>query len=258
MIPKKIHFTWFSNDPYPELIQNCMKSWKEFLPDYEFIHWDMNRIADIDNCFLREALEKRKWAFAADFVRLYALYHEGGIYLDTDVEVFKSFDDLLKYEAFIGKENSFHVKNQRRAVRFLTSHCMGARKEHPFMKSCLDYYSDRHFILSHIEALPDTLKYDQTILPYIQFEIAKMFDYNPSDRISGIQTVKDGLTIFPVTYFDPLNITRKSYCLHLAMGSWRNREKNFNFSFAQKVKKKLIISASYALARMNIVAYRKL
>ena len=70
MIPKIIHFTWFSNDPYPEKIQRCMDSWKRVMPDYEIIHWDMNRIKDIDASFLREALAERKWVSTASLLLL--------------------------------------------------------------------------------------------------------------------------------------------------------------------------------------------
>ena len=91
MIPKIIHYTWFSGDEMPQIVNECMASWERHLPDYEFRLWDMDAIKDIDAVFLREALSVKKWAYAADYVRLYALYHEGGIYLDTDVMVYKSF-----------------------------------------------------------------------------------------------------------------------------------------------------------------------
>ena len=258
MIPKKLHFTWFSNDPYPELIANCMKTWEEFLPDYEIIHWDMNRIREIDNPFLQEALKCKKWAFAADFVRLYALYQEGGIYLDTDVEVFKSFDPLLKCKAFIGRENSYHVLH-RRGLRYLTSHCMGAEKNHPFIKACLDYYTDRHFILSEQQWLPDILKYDQTILPFIQTEIAKLQGYQPSDSVKGLQIFGDEVKVYPFDYFDCFKQKKVSYCRHLAMGGWRNRgTKSFSFSNIQKLKKSAVISVSNLINKCGVVIFKKL
>lgn len=257
MIPKKIHFTWFSNDPYPDLISECMKSWKEIMPDYEFVHWDMERVADIDNEFLRETLRMEKWAFAADFIRIYALYHEGGIYLDTDVEVFKSFDNLLSLKAFIGKENSFHVR-RRRAVRFLTSHCMGAEKGHPFLKSCLDYYNHRHFILSKEKWLPESLRNDMTILPEIQFEMAKIHGYNPSEKVKGVQKIDHEVCIFPYDFFDCVKRTKNSYCRHLAMGGWRNENKSFNFSWKMKLKKAFLRYVAKFFGWFNLVAFRKL
>ena len=84
MIPKIIHYTWFSGDEYPEKIKKCIDSWHRFMPDYEFRLWDMKSIENIDSPFLKEAIKMKKWAYAADMVRCYAVYNFGGIYLDTD------------------------------------------------------------------------------------------------------------------------------------------------------------------------------
>ena len=92
MIPKKIHYCWFSGDKKPVSIERCIESWKRVMPDYEIKEWDGNSF-DFDSVlFVKQAIEARKWAFASDYVRLYALHTEGGIYLDSDVEVFKRFD----------------------------------------------------------------------------------------------------------------------------------------------------------------------
>ncbi len=106
MIPKIIHFCWLSDEPYPESIQKCMNSWKEKLPDYEIWKWDFKRFPKGSAKWVDQAFEKRKYAFAADYIRLYALSNYGGIYLDSDVEVLKSFDDLLHLPYFIGMENT--------------------------------------------------------------------------------------------------------------------------------------------------------
>ena len=93
MIPKKIHYIWLSNDPLPKLPQLCIESWKRHCPDYEIIHWDMAKCEQIikNVPFVREAVELRKWAFASDYIRLYAISTEGGIYLDSDVYLYQSF-----------------------------------------------------------------------------------------------------------------------------------------------------------------------
>ena len=115
-IPKIIHYTWFSGDEYPENIKKCIESWHKILPDYELRLWDMKAIENIDSVFLKEAIQMKKWAYAADMVRFYAVYNYGGIYLDTDVEVFKSFDEFLNCNAFIGKENSIHRPTLRQRI----------------------------------------------------------------------------------------------------------------------------------------------
>ncbi|MCH5229173.1 MAG: hypothetical protein J1F12_04160 [Muribaculaceae bacterium] len=222
MIPKTIHFMWFSGSEYPPFIKKCIDSWHKVMPEYEYRLWDMNAIKDIDSAFLKEALECKKWAFASDFTRLYALYNYGGIYLDTDVEVYKKFNALLNHKAFIGRENSHHVAHKI-MISHLTSHCMGAKEGHPFIKACLDYYEGRHFIQSQQNWLPDNLKYDQTTLPFIQTEIATLQGYRPARKYHGIQVFGDDVHVYPYSYFDCHHRKKETYCKHFAMGSWRSR-----------------------------------
>ena len=93
MIPKVIHYCWLSNDPYPDKIRKCMDTWKKVLPDYQIKLWNTENF-DMSKApaYVREAFEQRKWAFASDYIRMYALYTEGGVYLDSDVKVLKSFE----------------------------------------------------------------------------------------------------------------------------------------------------------------------
>ena len=109
MIPKIIHYCWLSNNPYPEEIVNCINSWKKYLPDYQLMLWNFDRF-DIDSSiWVKQAYETKKYAFASDYLRLYALYNYGGIYLDVDVEVINSFDNLLDLPYFIGEENTIYA-----------------------------------------------------------------------------------------------------------------------------------------------------
>lgn len=136
MIPQIIHYCWLSNDPFPPLIKRCLESWHTHLPNYQFILWDTNQIDINSNLWLKQAFENRKYAFAADYIRFYALYHYGGIYLDADVEVFKSFDNLLKEKQFLGEEAGGDIE----------AAVMGAEKGLDWVKECLDYYKERPFI----------------------------------------------------------------------------------------------------------------
>lgn len=236
MIPKIIHYTWFSGDPFPPLLKRCFESWEQLMPDYELRLWDFKSVEGINNIFLQEALSKKKWAFAADFVRLYALNKFGGIYLDTDVEVFKNFDPLLNCGCFIGRENSWHIDG-RIMTSHLTSHCMGAMPRNSFIKACLDYYKGRHFILSEETWLPDNLKYDQRTLPLIQNEIAVLQGYKPSWKIKNIQVFGDDVKVYPYVYFDCHYKGTKTYCKHWAAGGWRGRElKNQKFDYKYQMK----------------------
>lgn len=104
MIPKVIHYCWFGGKEFSPFVKKCMHTWRKKMPDYELRLWDAHSF-DFDSVpFVREAYQAQKWAFVADYVRLYALYTEGGIYMDTDVKVMKSFTPFLKYDFFTSHE----------------------------------------------------------------------------------------------------------------------------------------------------------
>ena len=100
MIPKKIHYCWFGRGTMPELAKKCIASWKRYCPDYEIIEWNEDNFDITSNAYVHEAYENRKFAFVTDYVRLYVMYTQGGIYMDTDVEVVRSLDEFLIHEGF--------------------------------------------------------------------------------------------------------------------------------------------------------------
>ena len=103
-IPKYIHYCWFGKGEKPDIVKKCIESWKANLSDYEIIEWNEENFDINSNDYVREAYKVKKFAFVSDYVRVYALYNHGGIYLDTDVEVFKSFDEIFNNESFWGFE----------------------------------------------------------------------------------------------------------------------------------------------------------
>lgn len=228
MIPKIIHYCWISTEEKPELIKRCMQTWREKLPDYEFMLWDARRLAEeIKSSFVDEAIMVKKWAFAADYVRCFAVYKYGGIYLDTDVEVLKSFDDLLDNRMFIGQETgTYHYNGHIHKTTRLTSHCFGAEPEHPYMKLCLYYYKNRRFIKSMNWDLPDNMRYDQVLLPEIQNQLLSIYGYDwQAYCLNKKQNLSQGIMVYPSWYFDaPVAVftRRKVYCIHHCAGSWRN------------------------------------
>lgn len=227
MIPKIIHYSWFSGDPYPAPVKLYLETWKKVLPDYEFVLWDMNKIREIDSVFLNEALQEHKWAFAADLTRCYAVYKYGGIWLDIDVEMRKPFDELLDNRMFIGKEciSHFIADGAGKHMHTLTSHCFGAEAGHPFLARCLEYYEGRRFILSSNRTLPERLRYDVRTLPDIQACIAcQEFGYDGGIRREDeIEHIVDGITVYPYWYFEqpkymPIN---ECFCIHHFFGAWQ-------------------------------------
>lgn len=213
MIPKKIHYCWLSNDEMPEKLCRCVESWKKHLPDYEIVKWDLMRFPLDKSVWVKEAFERKKYAFAADYIRLYALATEGGIYLDSDVEVLKSFDELLELPYFICQENS---------PQGLEAATIGAEAGILWIQNCLDYYNDKHFVdvdgSTHTEVLPSILK--KCIMEKSKINYIK----NISDFIFDSNVV----CVLPMDYFSPKNyvtkkihITNNTYSIHHFAGTWQ-------------------------------------
>lgn len=202
-IPKIIHFCWLSGDPYPDLVRCCIQSWKEKLPDYEIILWDKERFDIHSVPWVEQACAAKKWAFAADYIRLYALYNYGGIYLDSDVEVLRSFDDLLERSYFFGRE---HTPDRIDVSHIVEAATFGAEPKHPIIKKCLDYYEGRKF------KLEDGV-FDTTVLPHIMATVL-----NDAGVLSEL---------LPMHYFSPKNTrtqiveaNAETYSVHHFNGSW--------------------------------------
>src|SRR5699024_3155952 len=105
MIPKIIHYCWFGGNPLPEKEQKCIASWRKYCPDYEIIEWNENNFDINQNMYIKQAADEKRWAFVSDFARLDVIYRFGGIYLDTDVEIIRNLDPLLRNKAFVGIDN---------------------------------------------------------------------------------------------------------------------------------------------------------
>lgn len=213
MIPKIIHYCWISGDAFPEKIQMCYDSWKKVLPDYEIVVWDYEKVHALNVRWCEEAMACKKYAFVADYVRFYALYNYGGIYLDSDVEVLKSFDDLLNLMYFVGKENSGH--GWEAAI-------LGAEKGMFWVKTCLDYYKDRAFINAFGEM-------QMHILPAVMNKrINECYQVKICDTIADWEWNEQLVCRFPVDWFSPkhydtleLNVTKNTYSIHHFSASWK-------------------------------------
>lgn len=239
MIPKIIHYVWVNDNPFPDKIKWCIDSWKEQLPNYQFIKWDKKKIDEINQPFPTQAIEEEKWAFAADFTRLYALYNYGGIYLDTDVRVFKSFDPLLHHECFIGREKWLQIKNDL-IEHQLTAHCIGSIPKHPYIKKCLDYYLERNFRLSNNISLPEHLRFDFTTINYVLSELLKEEGYSALPSKKEIQSLPNKVVVYPIDYFDCEKPTNNSFCKHYCMSSWRPAPKKEEIEDKKQSKSEIL------------------
>ncbi len=142
MIPKTIHLCWFSNDPFPVEIKVCINTWKRLLPDYKIRRWTYDDALAINNKFVNEALALKKWAFAADVIRFYALYKEGGVYMDSDIFLNRRFDDFIPDSGFA---TFLECYNPQKGKIGLQAAFMIGEKGNTFCKDMLDYYQDIHF-----------------------------------------------------------------------------------------------------------------
>ena len=205
MIPKIIHYCWFGRGPMPELALRCIESWHKHMPDYQYKLWNEDNFDVTCTPYTKEAYEAKKYAFVSDYVRLKALSEEGGIYLDTDVEVFKPFDDLLDDKAFAGTEGSKHQP--------VGTCVMASEPGGEWISECLASYEGRHF------SRPDGTRDLTTNVVFLN----KLLQ----DRGSA------DLHIYPVEYFSPRQTTGEylrtadTYCDHLGICSWDNRKKGW-------------------------------
>ena len=135
---KIIHYCWFGNKKMEDYTIACIKSWQEHFPNYQIMVWNENNF-DVNICdYTKEAYEAKQYAFVSDYVRLYALYNYGGIYFDTDYEVFKNFEDLLTADLTLGFESIGKVQT---AMMF-------SKKSNPNLLHLINYYNTQHFIQS--------------------------------------------------------------------------------------------------------------
>lgn len=243
MIPKVIHFCWLSGDPYPAKIRKCMNTWKEVMPDYEWKLWNLENF-DLFSApaYVQEAVRVRKWAFAADYIRIYALYKEGGFYLDSDVKVLKRFDEFRHYSFVssmeyhpmqIAKDGSARLINEcgeRIADEYVSgiqiqAAVMGGQAGCRFLKDILDWYQDKHFIRADGSLCIDLLS------PYIYARIAEKYGFRYLDKDQGLD---DNMKVFRSEIFagNKYEVTPASYAIHLCAHSWKGDLK-------EKLKRKL-------------------
>lgn len=224
MIPKIIHYVWVGGKDKPAEVLKYIDSWKKFCPDYQIIEWneanfDINKVP-----FVKEAIENKKFAFASDYMRLYALFNYGGIYMDTDVEVLKPLDEFLNHKAFTGFENRINIPTA----------IMGSEKHHPWIKLLLDYYNDRHFVN---DGKLDTMTNVNIISALTKIE------YNFKDN-NKYQELEDNVVLYPNDYFCPKDyatgeilLTKNTYTIHHFNGSWLKHKNNFGKKIVLLFKK---------------------
>ena len=230
-IPKIIHYCWFGGKPIPDNLQKCMDTW-EVLEGYRFMRWDESNCSFDENAFVRRTYQEKQLGYIGDYYRLKALYEHGGIYLDTDVKVFKTFDALLHHKVFL---NFIFDCSVGSAV-------IGAQPRNSFIKSLLDMYDATIFGKN---ASGKILEWqgDQLIVNgyatsnyYYTYYILKHF---PTFRLNNKYQDLGAFVIYPKEYFEIGTLTAKHYTVHLCSGEWRFKNETSK-SMKSKLKQMLL------------------
>ncbi len=218
MIPKVIHYCWFGPNKMPKMVEMCIASWKEHLVDYEFMFWNESN-SPMEISFVRDVYEKKKYAFVSDYVRLWAISKYGGIYLDTDMYLLKSLNDLLNYDAFFGFEEPNEIN--------INAAIFGASKNNRFINEVLLEYSD----------IKVGYDFTQISIPLLLTDAYRTYQH------------KDDIKIFDYRFFYPFPhkerrrkdfisyATDNTYAIHLWNFSW--------LTFSEKVILRFIWAAKF-------------
>lgn len=245
MIPKIIHYCWFGGKKKPKSVLKMIESWRRFCPDYEIKEWNESNFDVNYNQYTKEAYQCGKWAFVSDVARLFAIYTEGGIYMDTDVEVLADYDKFLHHHAFSGFESDGNVPTGM----------MAAEKNSKWAKDLLDDYHNRRFI-----ANDGSLDMTTNTTLITNYMLSKGILLN-----NKFQDFPDLVTMYPSDFFCPKDhrtgqivLTSNSVCIHHFAGTWLEH-KSMGYRL-YKLKTKLmsifgvkVINKIIAFFRLDII-----
>lgn len=216
MIPKKIHYCWFGTGELPEKDKRCIESWKKYCPDYEIIRWNESNYDIEKNNYMKTAYASKKWGFVPDFARFDIVYNEGGFYLDTDVELVKSLDELRYNQAYMGFEGGIWING---GIGF------GAEAGNKVIKGLRDMYENLSFI-------NDNGKLNLTPSPYYITEYLEKLGLKRNNQ----EQYLDGIHIYPTEYFAAKDYdtgkifrTENTVSIHQYNASWKTPKQKIVF-----------------------------
>jgi mannosyltransferase OCH1-like enzyme len=225
MIPKTIHYCWFGKAPKSELNKRCIDSWRRVMPDYQIKEWNETN-TPLDNLYSQGAYANKLWSKLSNLVRLQTLYNEGGIYLDTDVEVLKNFSPLLHHKCFLG----FQMEEEQ--VDWVNNAILGAQPGHHFLRRCMNMTLNR---------FEDEGEFCRS--PMVTTTVLKELGLGTY----GLQELSE-VMVYPAEYFYPYPwfgkfardcIKENTYCVHYWEGTWL-RKKNSRVLPPQRIIKRIV------------------
>ena len=222
MIPKIIHYCWFGGNPLPDSAIKCIDSWKKFFPDYEIKEWNESNYDIHKIPYIHEAYEAKKYAFVSDYARFDILYHEGGIYFDTDVEVIKPFDEIIARGPFMGREAGAYLRNicdtEGNGLAVAPGLGLGVNPGNELYKEFLNAYKDLAFLN------PDGSLNTKTIVCYTSEILVKhglSHNNNEAEEVAGVWIYPaDVLCPMDHTNGNKITMTDRTVSIHLYDASW--------------------------------------
>lgn len=234
MIPKIIHYCWLSDNPIPQEYQKLIDEWHQMMPDYVIKKWDRKTINIEEHPFAKQAYEQKKYAFAADYIRAYALFTEGGVYLDSDVKIIRTLDVFLGNRYFTSVENTLSKSNYKLLVgRFIDKNgnrlpdmncfyigmqaaIIGSEKNHPLIKEILEFYQRQRFV-------DEKSGMFHQVAPTVHAIFAEKYGFRYKDCI---QFLDEGIIVYPSNVFATLNTNedQNTFAIHCCQGSWVKKD----------------------------------
>lgn len=218
-IPHIIHYCWFGHQPMPELLARCIKSWKHYFPDYEIKVWTEDNFDVLSIPYTAEAYHLNMYAFVSDYVRFWTLYHYGGIYFDTDVEIISPLEDIIASGPFMGFEPLAGSSQNLPYGMINPGLGIGFTKGHPYLKLVMEYYQKDHFV-----------GWNGRYTGNVGAKAIQFLDFYHKEVLEGGIVRVNDILIYPPDYFCPLNcytgemhLTENTRTIHHYMASWARR-----------------------------------
>lgn len=219
MIPKLIHYCWFGDSEMPDVLKECIGTWEKSLPDYKINRIDESCCSFDENEFVRKAYAEKRWAYVSDYYRLKFLYEQGGIYLDTDVRVRKSFDNLLGYKCFVNFIYDCVIGGGT----------IGAERHDPFIGQLLNLYETAVFgettngmKTQFVDSRLVLSAFDTNNFIFTSY----VLNNYPSFKLNNKFQDLGDFVIFPKELFEVGSLLYNHYSIHLGIGSWKTRQKS--------------------------------
>ena len=229
MIPKIIHYCWFGRNPLPSSAKRCINSWKKYLPDYEIKEWNEDNF-DVNSIpYTRDAYAAKKYAFVSDYARFWVLYHYGGVYFDTDVEVIRPMNDIIAKGPFMGWEKP----GSTGAFSIAPGLGLAANKEQPLYQEILHGFEHLNFYDENGE------RNKYSMIPLVTDLLTQK-----GLKKDGSMQVIDDVILYPSEFLCPMeyftgkvSITDNTYAIHWYTMTWLPKTAIWKFKLMRLVRR---------------------